>query len=385
MSVTVRELTEELTKKYPITLAAGESGLSNPVRWVYTVEDLAFDKILHGSELVFTTGIAHRDGGDWLDEFIDGLIAHGSAGLVLNTGPYITELPDGVRARCDSVGLPLFTIPWEISLIDVMYDCSHYLMKSEENSMSLTKTLRGIILNRRSTPAQLRFIERSGFHSSHLNNPARFCVLALLPDDDTEPTRQLHSDADRLLTDEGRRFSLFTLQDMLVCVLIVSDQEDGVECARMLSQDLCEKLPQVSVGVSEPFREIDDLPTASDQAIVAVRTARKNGSGFMKYSATGIYKLLYAISGPEIALSYVDELLGKIKEYDRTHDSDYLETLRVFMKHNGSVQNTAAELKIHRNTVNNKMRLIRERFGLDFGYECVTALTIAFTLDELYG
>ena len=105
----------------------------------------------------------------------------------------------------------------------------------------------------------------------------------------------------------------------------------------------------------------------------------------MKYSATGIYKLLYAISGPEIALSYVDELLGKIKEYDRTHDSDYLETLRVFMRHNGSVQNTAAELKIHRNTVNNKMRLIRERFGFDFGYECVTALTIAFILDELYG
>lgn len=381
MSVTVRELTGVLAKKYPLTLAAGEAGLSNSVRWIYTVEDFAFDKILHGSELVFTTGIAHKDSDEWLGAFIDGLVEHNSAGLVLNTGPYISGISDSIIARCNDIGLPLFTIPWEISLIDVMYDCSHYLMKSEENSMSLNKTLRSIILNRRSTPAQLRFIERSGFHSSHLNNPARFCVLALSPEDESKPTQQLHAEADRVLMDEGRRFSLFTLQEMLICVLIVSNQEDGAECSRLLH----ERLSRVSVGISEPFREIDDLPTASDQAIVAVRTASKNGSGFMKYSGTGIYKLLYAISGPEVALSYVNELLGRIKEYDRAHGSDYLETLRVYMKYNGSVQKTAEELSIHRNTVNNKIRLIRERFGLDFDFECITALTIAFILDELYG
>ena len=42
-------------------------------------------------------------------------------------------------------------------------------------------------------------------------------------------------------------------------------------------------------------------------------------------------------------------------------------------------------LGIHRNTVNNKIRFIKEHFGIGFDYPGITSLSVAIALDDMKG
>ena len=55
------------------------------------------------------------------------------------------------------------------------------------------------------------------------------------------------------------------------------------------------------------------------------------------------------------------------------------------MRRGGSVQDAADMLGIHRNTVNNKIRFIKEHFGIGFDYPGITSLSVAIALDDMKG
>jgi DNA-binding PucR family transcriptional regulator len=45
------------------------------------------------------------------------------------------------------------------------------------------------------------------------------------------------------------------------------------------------------------------------------------------------------------------ELLKPILNYDHKHNTNYVETLESYLKHNGSIQAVAEEMFTHRNTI----------------------------------
>ena len=57
--------------------------------------------------------------------------------------------------------------------------------------------------------------------------------------------------------------------------------------------------------------------------------------------------------------------------------------MKTYIKYSGSVQDTADQLGIHRNTVNNKIRFIKENFGLSFDYAGIAAISAALAIKEL--
>ena len=57
------------------------------------------------------------------------------------------------------------------------------------------------------------------------------------------------------------------------------------------------------------------------------------------------------------------ECLEALEEYDRRYHADYVETLKSYLKHNGSIQAVAAELYTHRNTVLYRIGNIRKILG----------------------
>mgnify|MGYP004732656935 CR=1 FL=1 len=135
MAITLAKLCGDIEKKYNMYLVAGKGGMGNVVRWVHMVEDREVPKFLHGGELIFTTGIGQIDNSELLN-FVKGLKEHNAVGLVVNIGPYIKEIPKNVVEYCENNMFPLFTLPWNIYIIDITYDFCRRIMDNEKSETS---------------------------------------------------------------------------------------------------------------------------------------------------------------------------------------------------------------------------------------------------------
>ena len=141
MAVTLDKLYISIEEKYNMKLVAGKDGLKNVIRWVHMVEDSEVPNFLHGNELIFTTGIGRLDTADKILEFVQGLQKHNAAGLVMNLGPYIKKVPTVVVDYCERNGFPLFTLPWEVKIIDITYDMCRMIIENEKSEVSATEAL----------------------------------------------------------------------------------------------------------------------------------------------------------------------------------------------------------------------------------------------------
>ena len=56
--------------------------------------------------------------------------------------------------------------------------------------------------------------------------------------------------------------------------------------------------------------------------------------------------------------------LGRVLRYDRSHGTNYTEILRKYLENNCNLSQTAREMFMHRNTMLNKLEVIREVLGV---------------------
>ena len=126
------------------------------------VEDRQVPDFLHGGELVFTTGIGHV-GKDPLLEFVKRLKAHGASGVVVNIGPYLTQIPDEVLSYCDAHGFPIFTLPWNIYIIDITYDFCRRIIENEKIETTAAQCFKDMVLNPSESEKAYSFLEQHGF------------------------------------------------------------------------------------------------------------------------------------------------------------------------------------------------------------------------------
>lgn len=146
MSITLSKLCRDTETKYNLKLIAGKGGMSTPVRWVHIIEDREVPDFLHGNELIFTTGIAHLQNEPML-AFTKKLRSRNAAGLVVNIGPYLTGVPDEVIEYCDKENFPIFTLPWNIYIIDITYDFCRRIIENEKLETSAVQAFRNLIAN----------------------------------------------------------------------------------------------------------------------------------------------------------------------------------------------------------------------------------------------
>ena len=129
MAIILEEIYEVALHRYNMKLVAGGRGLRNLVDWVHTVEEMDYVSFLKGRELIITTGIREKDE-ETLVRFVKSLHETGASGLVINIGKYITRVPRGVIAYSEEAGFPVFTLPWEVHLVDFNRDLCNLIYKT---------------------------------------------------------------------------------------------------------------------------------------------------------------------------------------------------------------------------------------------------------------
>lgn len=397
MTNSVQNLFCATSDLFRLKIIAGREGMQNQVSWVYYTEDISTVDFIRGGELIITTGLeierlrknTGNENGNEMENYLVSLVKKLSSvkasGLILNIGKYILSVPEKLVELCDELDFPLLTMPWEVHIIDVMQDYGKRIFETRTRNITLEKTLYNAIFR----PDDFDFT----FISDYIFCRAKefFIVLVELPDEfkkknSEEISRYIEFNFNtkiKILPDEY----VTIFHDEKICYIIKND----ADCAPEKKSDKAKKiesavrldrfLKNARISVSGICHDISDLSSEYKHAEFAMCFCGSENL-FSDYKALGVYQLFGEINDRQILQKFYDDTLGKLSSMGNEKLSDYLNTLKLYLKTNGSVQKTAEESFTHRNTVNYRIKRICEILNVnlqqdgDARYKIQTALYI---------
>lgn len=373
MALTVNNLYKE-SDKYQMKLLAGATGLDNPVQWVHIIETNEGAAYLHGQELVITEGVREYEEMRLLD-LVRTIQLRNASGIILNTGMYIRKVPEVVIEYCNEKNLPLFSVPWEVALVDVTREFCRRIMDNAAKEESITTAMKNLIFGVGDQSASVRQMERFGVSAT---STLTFLCIAVEKDteekeargsagDHAENIAQLRRMAERTGRSMKEQYLGFEYQERLIVVLAGYDERETEGYLDQLLRRMApEKLLACTyIGVGDPIQGWENQGANFHRAYAACEIALRKRERVLKYCELGLYKMLINIERRDVLTEFYEDTLGKLVAYDRENGTDYHGFVRTFIECDGHQSEISDSLFIHRNTVNNYVRKIEEICGID--------------------
>lgn len=374
MSMDLKVLTDHYQGN-ELKLVAGSGGMHRRVTWVTMMETPDMADHLSGEELILTTGIGLEKENICQSFFqlVRGLSEHGASGVVVNTGRYISDIPEAVAEYCDRADFPLFTLPWEIrlstSVIQPLCEC---IVQDNTLEEEVSTGFKNAIF----FPDQEdRYIVPLSRH--HFNRDDRYAICMFRIDNvSSDPYALAESIRIRLwnhLREIYPKCAVFTNDRDIIAVI----STEHTAQVRILAEDLldhvCFFLPmnkeKIYIGIGKLTKSIKCISKSYRQARAIVGLQMKGSVPQDKifFTDMGPYRLLLGIDDDEIKEDYWNEILGPLARHDKEKGSDLVEVLRLYLENDGSISRTAEKLYVHRNTVNYKINQASKILKMDLG------------------
>lgn len=382
MAITLGHLCKYAKENYQMTVVCGEKHMNNLVNWVHMLEDPETAYFLHGRELIITTGIG-QDNTDWFVDFVKGLVKKDASGLVLNIGPYIPSVPKELLDYCKEVDFPLLTIPWETRIVDVTNDFCRKIIKAEEKEVSVAGAFRNAIFSPEKTGDYQKILEREGFKLDE-----EFCVLALTLQAPSKSEllaydKKIRSQLTRSFFNFSDRFNIFG-QDKYLIVVLQSYPSEIIQKALDQLHRISNKGYEVRAGISAYGMGIQSLSKSYKRAISVLKLAKKQNKAQLYYDEIGLYQVLIEVDDINVLKRFYYDSLGHLDDYDEKNQTDYSTVLKCYLDNNNSVEKVAQATYVHRNTVNYKIRKIKEILKCNLDYEDGLKLLLAYYIKEFF-
>lgn len=270
--------------------------------------------------------------------------------VLLEGQPVATLL---VRAAADADG-SLQTIGQAIGLIAIELAKRRDTLSARRESLGLVleDVLRGLVRGRDAVEKLERFgIDLASSHT---------VVVARIPG----PSQVLRRSPWNLQV-ELDRATRHTTPLVATCddevIVIHPEDADPEDVAKQLAGRLRDFLVNpVSIGVGNPYPGLEGLRLSHAEAsAVARRAPGINTAGRMRLA-----DLMVASSSPGVQ-HLASTILQPLREHDDATGSELVVTLRTFLEEAGSTGEAARRMVVHRNTIIQRIRRIRELTGID--------------------
>jgi DNA-binding PucR family transcriptional regulator len=355
MSIILSDLFHATQKTYQLQLLAGATGLNTPIDWVQFTEDSATTDFLKGGELIITTGMS-ADSEAWLYDFITRLIAQKSAGLILNTGRYlfVEAISAAVIDLCTEHHFPLFSMPWKIPLATIMQDYGNRIFMQSYQEDRTTMAFSRLLLHPDDPEAAIDTLNSLGYETA-----ARYLVtVCSAPAIPARLTAQLRQVAPRCYR--------FRLGEASVIIFQNPDRDALTQAFSAFDADpLTSPAPSLCFGSGELTDSLATLHRSYEQAVFALKAARQQQLRQLRFSDLGLFKVFFAVPDPALLANLADDSLSRLEAHDARGQSSLTATLRLYLEHDGSIQAVADASFTHRNTINYRMKKIRQLLNMD--------------------
>ena len=370
MSITLREIVKQV-EHLEMKLVAGEEGLDREVLWTHMVDSDTISAFLQGQELTFTTGIGISEKLPLL-KLVQEVYRNGASGIVINIGPYVDKIGQDVLDFANEKAFPVFEVPWKIHMAEIMRIICFAITKEQQSRIEVTAALNNAFL----CPAQEELyvfpLMRKGYLADSVYTAVTIRVEVQKNTVAGERMEQLHSQLGSHLRCNYKRILCCAQEKQLVLVLCDYTGQERKHVLTYIFQHFCNELKKEETAVfcvgnqAEELRQLHkSYETANQMAEVSAlgRIPGEEVYGRHKmivYKNAGIFRILFALKDEEVMQEYVRDTVQPLLEYDALHNTDLAGVLQCYLRHDGSLQDTANELIVHRNTVNYKINKASE-------------------------
>lgn len=375
MKITLQQLYDDTKDKFKLNILAGKDGMNNEVTRLYYMEDIMISNWTRQGELIVTTAMMSQKDDSWLSKFIDSLIIYKPSGIIINMGGYIDTIPGEIIDYCNKIKLPLLIFPWEVFLQDLQQHITNRIFEIEQRESNISNAFLNAIFTPENLEKYASCLEQNGYDKYD-----GFAVAVI-------------SSNDKLFTDK-----LSQLLKNMSCKIILIEREVDIiivfcgETAEMIKNDfLCFyddsaqfiKKDKLWIGIGNIIKHYAQVCNSYKKAKDCILFGKKKRQYVTIFEQMGIESLLMTCDR-DLMQIVVQKNLGTIMEYDKDNQADYLETLRTFVKLGGNTVETARQLYVHRNTINYRMKRIKEMIGTDFSQmKDIVEYQIAFYILDL--
>lgn len=375
MSITLREIVKQV-EHLEMKLVAGEAGLDREVLWTHMVDSDTISAFLQGQELTFTTGIGISEKLPLL-KLVREVYRNGASGIVINIGPYVDKIGQDVLDFANEKAFPVFEVPWKIHMAEIMRIICFAITKEQQSRIEVTAALNNAFL----CPAQEELyvfpLMRKGYLADSVYTAVTIRVEVQKNTVAGERMEQLHSQLGSHLRCNYKRILCCAQEKQLVLVLCDYTGQERKHVLTYIFQHFCNELKKEETAVfcvgnqAEELRQLHkSYETANQMAEVSAlgRIPGEEVYGRHKmivYKNAGIFRILFALKDEEVMQEYVRDTVQPLLEYDALHNTDLAGVLQCYLRHDGSLQDTANELIVHRNTVNYKINKASEILEMD--------------------
>ena len=387
----IPELTEVLKLK------AGKNGLQKSVRWIYFADCLQcvkseykIENYIHGDEFVVLTNPSVTDDSQKLMALIHQMYEYRITALGINEGQISEELIN----YCEEKNLPLFELPEKYPLIDLSQIICRKLVLEENDRNAAEQLFSSILdaehLSRERVMAQVRYLNIDLEGSFFV---AEFAFAS-------ENTESGWENEDSLTAGRNVKpmihseLSGYIKQDILILpqagsiLALIPDREETESCIKEIFSRLADRAQReygmdLRIGVGNSKAYLDEVKKSRNEASAALRAAEVSGlkGKIFFYRDQGIYTLLSHVDDTRILDTYVEEKLGKLLQADELNDGNLSETLENYLNCSCNAKKTAEEIFLHRNTLNYRLKKIREILGCDLeNLDTCLELKLAFLI-----
>ena len=353
MSVTIYDIYQEINKKYELKCVGGKNGMHGRASWVYYMEDMNTLDFIRGGEILITTGMSCK-GEKWMTDVIEMAVHYKATAVVFNIGFYIHQIPAQALALAEEKQMPVFVMPWRMRIVDFTQDICNIILTDRQQEFDVEREIRGFFLKGEAVNREC--LEEHGiFLDAHICVWKGIWQVQQKRKNPEEVIEQCYHGAFEKLSD--RHVSVIDKEQVFVLLWLKSGI--GIQNIKevLLEQETNEKLVWGIGQVKEKFEELAEGRSEAEKALFVGEMQQQM---VMAYEDIGVYQMLLEVQNQKVLEDIYHKWLGIFDSFPEEERKMYLETLRSYIECNGSIQKMAECTYLHRNTINYRMKKLKE-------------------------
>ncbi len=352
-------------------ILGGMKGNVRSIRFGHVIDLPNVYEWIDYGELIFMTGVGLSDVESDLIKIIRGIDAKNGAGLVLEIGPYINEVPQSVIELSDVLKVPLITLPFQVRINDIMTSIYMMYYETSVGNESIEKLMRRLLYFEYD-----KSFEDIALHLGYSHQSTYVAAVLQMDHMIENYSRQeflytLTNCISGVLRNECKFFG-FDDSGYYIVMLPVEAQSSRMDILQLI-QKLQNKLTKqhkeltVSAGIGNKYNKLKDFKKSVTEAKNAIRLLRacKRENAVRFYSDIGIYRLFFRMTDYDELLQLLRYHLGELMDYDRENGTDLVNTLDVYLKNSRSISISAEQLFVHRNTLKYRINKAQELLNIN--------------------
>ncbi len=360
-------------------LIAGEKGLHRVVSWTYMVQTRPYaDHMNQGNFALIVVDYIRFDFAE-AARSMEELNELGISGLAVSVANDREEVPERMIERANELELPLFFVRWEgASFVDIAQSIGSLIiqtgMENKKTGDYLYNLLFGYEIND-------KYVEKiSGQFGLDFSRPYRVGVIVIdrkygVNLEQDEHTYEYYADCmNREINSMKGSFMFMRFLNKFVLLFEAQENKEIEHELEQLLRRLDDRpqfkgLIRSTCILGAAYRDPRDFGQSYQEAknLIARKELLPNprNKKVLSASSMGIYKYMFNSGNQAEILSYCNEKLRKLEEYDHANGTFLQDTLLAYYMNGFSVGKTAEALFIHRNSLQYRLNKIEELLGME--------------------